>query len=97
MSMTSEVMERRRGAVESSDIKALLQSADSAQCVSLHLCREETFNAQFLQCNILRCAEGGKRRKQAKRRVLPPVVNGQERWRSAIQIEHAPGCPGRAA
>src|SRR6202042_2417 len=51
---------------------------------------EETFDAQFLQSHILRRPEAGKRRKQANRRVLPPVVDSQERWGSPIEIEHAP-------
>src|SRR5258708_2722664 len=54
------------------------------------ICRKKTLNAEFLQCNVQRRAQGSKRRKQAKRRVLPPVVDSQKRWRSAIQIEHAP-------
>jgi len=54
------------------------------------ICREKAFNAEFLQHNVQRRAQGGERRKQAKRRVLPPVVDGQKRWRSAIRIEYAP-------
>lgn len=38
----------------------------------------------------LQAAKGGERRKETKAGVLPLVVDGQERWRSGIQIEHAP-------
>ena len=43
------------------------------------ICGEKTFNAEFLQFNVERRAQGGERGKQAKRRVLPPVIDGQER------------------
>src|SRR6516164_6727463 len=54
------------------------------------ICGEKTFNAEFLQYNVQRRAQGSERGKQAKRRVLPPVVDGQAGWRSAIQFECAP-------
>ena len=54
------------------------------------ICGEKSFNAEFLQCNVQRRSQSSEGRKQAKCRVLPPVVDGQERWNSAIKIGHAP-------
>ena len=69
--------------------KMLLWQADSAGRACLHL-QAKTFNLEFLQGNIQSRTEMGKRRKQAKRRVLQVVIDGQKQWGGVIQIEHAP-------
>lgn len=43
------------------------------------ICREKDFYAQFLESNVQRRAQGAEYRKQPKDRVIPPVVDGQER------------------
>ena len=88
MSMTSEVMEKS-GWVEFPILRRFC-GKPIQQGARAFICREKTFNPEFLQSNILSSAEGGKRRKQAKRRVLPVVIDGQKRWWSVIQIERAP-------
>src|SRR5215469_11578467 len=54
------------------------------------ICREKTLNPEFLEGNILSCAEGGKSSKQPKRRVVPLVIDSQKRWWTVVQIGDAP-------
>src|SRR5262249_42764303 len=45
---------------------------------------------EVLQRNIQRGPQGGQRRKETKRGVLPLVIDRQKGWGNAIQIEHPP-------
>ena len=87
MSMTSEVMEKR-GWVEF-PILSRFCGKPIQQGARALFAGKKSFSPEFPQANILSSAESGERRKQAKRRVLPVVIDGQKRW-SVIQIEHAP-------
>src|SRR5215469_12569093 len=88
LSMTSEVMEKWLWRSVLS-LKRFVSQAIHHDARGF-VCGEKSFDAEFLQCNVQRCAQGSERREPAKRRGFPLVVKGQKRWRSAIQIEHAP-------
>jgi hypothetical protein len=65
LSMTSEVMEKR--SLWTAQMLKRTVSQAIQQSARGFICREKTFNAEFLQCNVLRRTEGSKRRKQAQR------------------------------
>jgi len=72
--MTSEVIEMPV-AVERSNAKRSLGQAIH-NSASGFVCGKKSFNAEFLQRNVQRRAQSSEGRKQAKRRVVPPVVDG---------------------
>jgi hypothetical protein len=69
------------------------RAATSAALVALSA--KKTFNAHFLQDNILRRSKARNRRKQPQRGVAPAIVNRQK-WRRRIdKIQNAPAAGHR--